>query len=166
MKKKFYLIFSVWTLSMMGLRAQSYGTAAGVRIGDGIGLTVQQQVGDKSTVEFIAESAFKSKDVTYSAIYEQHYNIIPFMKFFNFYLGAGPHYYAPATGSVVPKGYGLTLLGGVELKLGHFLFSVDYKPLMNVSGGNGWFDAQKGLSVRYVLLDRIKIGNIFKKFRL
>jgi hypothetical protein len=165
MKKKFYLILSLLTLSALGLRAQSYGTAIGGRIGDGIGLTVQQQVGDKATLELIAESVFKSHDWTYSAIYEQHYNIIPFVKFFNFYLGAGPHYYAPGTGSTFKPGYGLTAIGGVELKLGHFLFSVDFKPLINLSGGRGTFDAQKGLSVRYVIFDRIKLGGLFKKFK-
>ncbi len=162
MKKKFYLIFSFLTLSTLGLRAQSYGTAIGGRIGDGLGLTIQQQVGDKSTVEFIAESVFKSHDWTYSAIYEQHYNIIPFLKFFNFYLGAGPHYYAPASTSIISAGYGLTAIGGVELKLGNLLFSVDYKPLINLSGGNGTFDGQKGISVRYVIFDRIKTGGFFK----
>jgi hypothetical protein len=162
MKKKIYLIFSLLTLSTLGLRAQSYGTAIGGRIGDGIGLTIQQQVGDKSTVELIAESVFKSHDVTYSAIYEQHYNIIPFFKFFNFYVGAGPHYYSPAAGSAIKTGYGVTAIGGVELKLGSFLFSLDYKPLMNISGGDGWFDGQKGISVRYVIFDRIKTGGLFK----
>jgi hypothetical protein len=156
MKKKFYLIFSLLTLSTAGLRAQSYGTAAGARVGDGFGLTIQQQVGDKATVEFIAESVFKSHDWTYSAIYEQHYNIIPFMKFFNFYMGAGPHLYQPAAGSAIKRGYGVSGIGGVELTLGSFVFSLDYKPLINLSGGNGTFDGQKGFSVRYVIFDRIK----------
>jgi hypothetical protein len=142
---------------MMGLHAQSYGTAVGARVGDGFGLTIQQQVGDKATVELIAESVFKSHDWTYSAIYEQHYNIIPFLKFFNFYVGVGPHLYQPATGSAIARGYGVSAIGGVELKLGNLLFSVDYKPLINFSGGNRTFDGQKGFSVRYVIFDRIKI---------
>jgi hypothetical protein len=166
MKKKFYLIFSILTLSVMGLRAQSYGTALGARIGDGIGLTLQQQVGERATLEVIAESAFKSKDVTFSAIYEHHFNIIPFFRFFNFYLGGGPHYYSAAAGSNIKSGYGITAIAGAELKVGNFLFSVDFKPLMNISGGNGFFDAQKGLSVRYVLFDRINTGGLLKKLKL
>jgi hypothetical protein len=165
MKRIFYLMSVFLTLSTFGLRAQSYGTAAGVRIGDGIGLTVQQQIGEKATLEMIAESAFKSKDVTFSAIYEQHANIIPFVRMLNVYYGGGPHFKSVSANSTEKNGYGVTAIVGAELKLGNFLFSVDFKPLMNVSGGTGFFETQKGFSVRYVLLDRIKSFSLLERLK-
>ena len=45
-------VFSIITL---GAYAQNYNTAGGIRISDGIGVTVQQRIADKLTVEGVAQ---------------------------------------------------------------------------------------------------------------
>lgn len=150
--------FSVllFILSLSQGAAQSYGTAAGLRVGDGIGITLQQQVAVNTTVEGILQSAFRSKDVTLSALIEQHKGLVS--KGFNFYIGLGPYYTwkynDPNATTLLRNNFGLSPIGGLELTVRKMNISFDFKPLIKVSGSGPLFVSQSSLSLRYVFAGR------------
>ena len=150
------LLFTVISLQAS---AQKYTTAAGIRIGTEFGVTVQQTLWNKYTLEAIAQKGFFNDLTTVSALFEQHNKI--FFKGLNFYFGGGPHAGFYGTKRTSFKGgetyerknaYGVTVIGGLELKLKNVLISYDYKPAINVTGGDRFFDSQTGLSVRYIFI--------------
>lgn len=140
--------------------AQKYTTAAGIRVGSGIGLTVQQHLWDKYTLEVSAQkNLFKSGTYT-AAFFEQHHKLI--MKGFNFYLGAGPHAeFKPSETVYDSKGqettvsnnaYGISGVVGLELRLRKLLLSYDYQPGINIHGGDHVLNSRTGISVRYIFI--------------
>ena len=71
--------------------SQRYGTALGLRFGNSeynrtLGLTLQQRVTDRVTLEGIVQSDF-NRNSTFSILAERHRSIIS--KRFNYYLGGG-----------------------------------------------------------------------------
>ena len=155
MKKHFSLLLFMAVLCQSAT-AQSYGTAAGLRIGDGIGITLQQQIAVNTTVEGILQSAFRSKDVTFSALIEQHKSILS--KGFNFYIGGGPYYTwkynDPQAAVLLRNNFGLSPIAGLELTVRKMNISFDFKPLIKVSGDGPLFVSQSSLSLRYVFVGR------------
>ncbi len=151
------------TFCFNNIFSQAYGTAIGMRLMDGIGATVQQQVSLHTTVEAILQSDGPTKnDVTLSLLGEQHHNIL--LKGFNFYTGGGVFYSWVQQDSnlkIQPGNpVGLTGIAGIEIKLGHLVFSTDVKPSVRVFGSGGMsFALHSGFSIRYVLADRIFRNN-------
>ena len=139
--------------------SQAYGTAIGLRVMDGIGATVQQQVSLHTTVEGILQSDGLTKnDVTLSFLGEEHRSIL--FKGFNFYTGAGLYYswlQQDSNLKIQPGNpFGLTGIAGLEIKLGHLVFSTDVKPSVRLLGSGGMgFALHTGFSIRYVIADRI-----------
>lgn len=134
-------------------QAQKYTTAAGLRLGTGIGLTVQQSLWKNNTLEGIIQKGFFNDVTNISALFEQHHKI--FSKGTNFYLGAGPQiglYGNSIKNAGVKNAFGATFIGGLELRLGKMLLSFDYKPSLNLVGGNGFLDSQAGASLRYIFI--------------
>ncbi len=137
----------------LSLSAQKYTTAAGIRVGGGIGLTVQQLLWDNNTAELQIQKGFTNNYTTITALFEQHHGM--FSRGTNFYLGAGPHFgHYGSSGKNAGSGsvFGASFIGGIELKLGKTLLSFDLKPMLNLAGGNSFFDSQSGVSLRYVFL--------------
>ncbi len=149
------LIISFFSISK--IFAQGYGTAAGIRFGDGIGLTVQQQVALKTTAEVIVKSGLTTKDVTGTLLIEQHTNILT--RALNFYSGVGAYHtwYAPNDNlKVSPTNpTGIAFIAGAEIKLGGIVVSADVKPSLKIMGDGTGFDWQTGVSVRYIIAPRI-----------
>ncbi len=143
--------------------SQAYGTAIGLRVADGIGVTLQQQVALHTTVEGILQSdGVAKKDVTLSILGEQHHSIL--FKGFNFYTGGGLYYswlQQDSNLKVQPGNpVGLTGIVGLEIKLGNLVFSTDVKPSVRVLGSGGTaFEWHTGFSIRYALADRIFRNN-------
>lgn len=135
------------------VNAQKYTTAAGIRLGSGIGVTVQQSLWDNNTLEGVIQKGFFNNLTTASLLFEQHHGILS--KGTNFYIGAGPHigiYGNSNKTEGINNSFGATFVGGLELKLGKTLLSFDYRPAINLSGGTSFFDSQAGFSLRYIFI--------------
>ena len=155
MKNALLLICSFFFASL--LSAQSYRTAAGVRLGTGIGLSIQQKVMDKTTLEGILQSKLKSDELSLTLLLERHHNLLT--RRLNFYVGGGVHKsWYTNTGEVTTKeqAAGISGIAGVEFTPGRLSVSWDYKPALNVWGGDQFFDSQTAVSLRYVFVKRKK----------
>ncbi|TKK64474.1 hypothetical protein FC093_22460 [Ilyomonas limi] len=135
------------------LFSQKYTTAAGVRLGGGIGITVQQALWSHYTVEVQWQKGFTNSRTTITALFEQHHGILS--KGTNFYLGIGPHVGSYSTVGKVngtASVFGISGIGGMEFKFGRTILSADIKPALNLSGGNSVLETQTGISLRYVFI--------------
>ena len=159
--RSFLLIFPCFFLFLtpLSLSAQAYGTAAGARVGDGWGITLQQQVAVHTTVEGILQRSFKSQDVTLSVMGEQHKSLLS--RGFNLYYGGGLYktWLTQRTNVIVQPSdpWGITPIAGLEITLGKFNISGDFKPLLRLSGGeenSSGFSWQSAISIRYVFAKR------------
>ncbi len=140
-------------LAAYPLFSQKYITAAGLRLGGGIGITMQQSLWSQYTAEVQLQKAFTNGLSTFTALFEQHHRILS--KGANFYLGIGPHigsYQAENKENKRSGVLGISGIGGMECKFGSTILSADLKPMINLSGGNSLLDTQAGISFRYVFI--------------
>lgn len=140
-------------LAVSPLFSQKYITAAGIRVGGGIGITVQQSLWSHYTAEAQLQKGFTNGHTTFTALFEQHQRI--FSKGMNFYLGIGPHvgsYQAFGKEAESRSVFGISGIGGMEFAFGRTILAADLKPLVNLAGGNNVFDTQAGISLRYVFI--------------
>ena len=149
--------FALFTFLLpLSMSAQGYGTAAGVRIGDGIGITFQQQVALNTSIEAILQRKFANSDATLSLLYEKHQNVLT--RGLNIYAGGGVYYTwieNDANAIVQPKNaFGVSPIAGAELTIGSFNVAFDFKPNIKLTGSGTGFQMQSALSVRYVLAGR------------
>ena len=133
--------------------AQKYRTAAGVRSGGGsYGLTIQQLVLPKTTVEGLAMLAPRERSATLMA--ERHFGILgPSL---NYYFGAGGHY-----GRHRDDGpfWGFDGIIGAEYKVAFLplVLAIDFKPTIEY-GSADWNRFPTAFSVRYVFIKQKKTG--------
>lgn len=159
MKKIPLLVTLLFAVS--SLFAQKYVTAIGARVGTDFGLSVQQKIFDKSTIEGIFQTSLGGREnISLTFLWEQHQKVIG--KRINFYYGGGLH-----KGWLVNKNpeidlkapSGVSLIAGLEVTLGRLNLSLDYKPQLNVISGERFFESQSALSIRYVLIETKKKKN-------
>ena len=83
----------------------------------------------------------------------------------NFYVGAGIQKGWTGELDSLSDGdpFGFPLIGGVEFTISNLVLSYDFKPVINVLGGNS-FDVQTGISLRYVFWKRPRDTPIKDKF--
>ena len=138
--------------------AQSYNTSAGMRLGTDWGLTVKQRVAKKTTLEAILQSSLQREEFTLTLLGEQHYPLIS--RRLNVYAGAGLHkgWNTAAEELVYEDPFGLSFVTGIEFTLGRLNLSYDFKPAVNITGGEKGFYSQTGVSMRYVLVKRKWLG--------
>lgn len=127
------------------IHAQTYTTAAGIRLGNSIGFSVNQRVTKKWTVEGIVQNDFK-ETTNFHLLARRHHSLLT--RRANWYYGAGAH-----IGSDTEVG---TLAGfdgvlGIEMTLLRFNVSLDVKPSWS-SGENNGMRLNGAASVRYVIL--------------
>lgn len=133
--------------------AQKYRTAAGVRSGGGsYGLTVQQLVLPKTTLEGLAMFAPRERSAT--LLIERHFGILgPSL---NYYFGAGGHY-----GRHRDDGqfWGFDAVIGAEYKIAFLplVLSLDFKPTIEY-GSADWNRFPTAFSVRYIFIKQKKTG--------
>lgn len=165
MKHRIFLFLGTMLFTYVNGNAQHYGTATGVRLANSdlsrtVGLTLQQRVANKLTVEGILQSDF-NRNTTLSLLLERHHSLLT--KRFNYYYGAGLafgkeesfvkntatkeiiHTYGNAT-------VGMDLIAGIEIKVANAVISLDYKPNINLSGREEFYRGQVGISARTVLV--------------
>jgi len=138
--------------------AQKYITAAGVRLGGGnYGLTVQQLVGSRVTIEGIA--GLGQREYSGTVLGEYHFGILgPSL---NYYFGAGGHLgHNKDTGGFS----GLDGIVGVEYKVAFLpvALSFDFKPSLEF-GSDDYARFPTAFSIRYVFIKRKT--NLFDRIR-
>lgn len=145
------ILLSILGLAAFQADAQSYITAIGARIGPDWGLTLQQRLTKKITIEGLAESSTSRDEVMLTGLLEMHLPLIT--RHFNIYGGGGIHKgWSTSNRDFVDDPYGLTFIGGAELTLGRFNISYDFKPSLNIDGGERRFYTTQALSLRFVLI--------------
>ena len=139
--------------------AQKYLTAGGVRSGGGsYGLTVQQLVLPKTTLEGLAMLAPRERSATLLA--EQHFGILgPSL---NYFFGVGGH-----IGRHRDDGpfYGFDGIIGAEYKIAFlpFVLALDFKPTIEY-GSADWNRFPTAFSVRYIFIKKRR-ESIFRIFK-
>lgn len=139
-------------------------TAAGIRVGSDWGLTLQQRLNKNMTIESIVQSSLQREEVIVTALAERHYALVA--RGINIYAGAGLHKGWLNNNSnnelgIPPKKdpFGVTAVAGAELTIGRINLSYDFKPAINVVGGEKKIYTQTGVSARYVFLN----NKVYKK---
>lgn len=135
--------------------AQSYMLAGGLRTGTEWGLSAKQRLARRLTGELIAQNSLRRDEFMLSALVERHYPLA--IRHLNVFLGGGLHkgwIDSPANtegnAAALSDPFGVSLIGGAEITLGRLNVSYDWKPAVNIAGGESRFYVQTGVSVRYV----------------
>lgn len=163
--QKVFLLIVFSIISISPALAQRYGTAAGLRFGNSeinrtIGLSLQQRVLERITLEAILQSDF-SRNTNFSLLAERHRPIIS--KRFNYYYGGGiafgneESFVKNETTQQIDHTYGngtigVDLIGGIEFTVANTVLSLDYKPNINLAGRSEFYRGQVGISARTVLV--------------
>lgn len=128
------------------LSAQAYMTTAGIRTGNSFGLTVNQRLLKRTTVEGILQNHFVTKTTYLHILARQHKSLIS--RRLNGYIGGGVHLglqnQPEASGGVA----GLDGVLGLEFTAMRLSVSADFKPQLTYGQG---IVLNTGVSVRYVL---------------
>ncbi len=154
MKKLLLLIPTLLILTFAS--AQSYNTALGFRLGTDWGVSWQQRILKKTTIETIVQSSFFREEALLTVLGEQHNPILG--RRFNLYVGGGFHkgWLNQGENSEIKDPFGLTGVFGLEFTLARVNVSFDFKPAVNLVGGEKRIYSQSGFSVRYVLFKKKK----------
>jgi len=160
MKNTRLFVIPLFTLLSHLAFGQSYKTAAGIRIDNGINFTVQQHILNGWTAEGILHTPLNSSEVGFTLLAEKHQKIL--FRNFNLYAGAGGHYYWQSeanrteTADVKHNVMGLSFIGGAEVSLGRFNLAFDWKPELHLAGDQihpfEWTGGS--LSLRYIIAKR------------
>lgn len=151
----FSIAFVLFMLPGSFLTAQSWNTTGGIRLGTEWGLSFRQRFLDHTSAEGIVQKGFLSDDVVVTLLAEQHFPVIS--RRFNLYLGAGLHkgwFTDDKKREVYDNAFGISTIVGLEYTIGRLNLSYDFKPAINLTGGERAVDFHTGLTVRYVLWKR------------
>lgn len=134
---------------------QSYDLTGGIRLGTDWGITSQVRLAKKTTAELILQSSLQREEVLVTALAEQHSPLIS--RRFNFYAGGGIHKgwsSASSEEQEIKDPFGLTFIAGAEFTLLRLNVSWDFKPAINITGGEKKVYTQTGVSLRYVIVKK------------
>ncbi|MBK9272690.1 MAG: hypothetical protein IPM48_13965 [Saprospiraceae bacterium] len=133
--------------------AQRYQTAIGMRMGNDVGLSIQQKIAKYWTLEGIVTSTFQNQDLGIKLLAENHHPVLG--KRFNMYFGAGPHlkYIYDSTEHLLP---GLGMIAGLEITVGRLNASLDFQPSFQFDKSDRLFIPSTAMSIRYVLFKQKK----------
>lgn len=153
-------LFSLLLLgTSLSVFTQSYDIMAGVRLGTDYGLSIVSRVPPihkNFTIEAIIQSSFSQNEGLVTLLGSRHIPVLT--RRLNFYTGIGPHfgwleedlnraedYQAPV---------GISAIAGLEVNFKHLNLSFDFKPTLNVVGGERTFYSQTAVSARYIIFKR------------
>lgn len=159
---KSFIIYVFILLNIVALqtdiKAQSYRTALGVRVGSDFGLSLNQSIWKRLTCEGIYISPFNNELINGNnnnkvlLLVKRHQSILS--KRFNVFAGIG---YGRSYSSIIDVRHNLLPIQvGAEMTIGRFNFSLDYLPLVSFGQNEEASGNNLGFSVRYVLLKRKK----------
>jgi len=152
------ILFAAFSLS---LAAQSYNTVAGLRLGTEWGLTVKQRVYDNWTAEMLVQSSLVRDETTLTILAANHNSILS--RHFNIYAGGGLHFgwvgdsASESATEATGNPFGLDGIIGLEMTIGNINFSYDFKPALNLTGGEKTLYTQTAVSIRYRFWKRDKL---------
>ena len=144
------IVLSIALLSVGSIWAQGYTTAVGVRLGKQMGVTVNQKIINKLSVEGILQH--DSGNGGYAQfLVKRHTNVLT--KGVSLYFGGGGHYgYGESHDGIK----GVSGLAGIELSLFRLNVSLDYMPMFHLSHpdeqSTNSFQSAGAMSIRYILL--------------
>jgi hypothetical protein len=156
---KHLLSYSFFALLSFSLFAQSYDLALGLRLGTEWGATAKLRlplIDENFTLETILQSSLVREEGMFSLVGAQHFPVIT--RRLNLYAGGGLHAgwtTKAADGATSPANpVGITGIIGGELTLGRVNVSYDFKPAINLRGGENTVYSQTGISLRYAIAKR------------
>ena len=143
--------------------AQSYDAAIGIRVGTEWGATGQlrlPQIHKNFVLEGIVHQAIGKKEGSVTLLGKQHQPILS--RRINLFYGAGAHAgwnneVNAETGATFNGPVGLTGIVGLEVTFNRINLSYDFKPAVNITGGEEFLYTQTAVSVRYVVGNRNSI---------
>ncbi|WP_157501243.1 hypothetical protein [Lewinella sp. 4G2] len=154
-----YLLLLVPFLLNSQLDAQSYDVGLGLRVGTDIGVTAQlrlPQIHKNFVLEGIIQSSLLKNQGNLTLLGKQHQNILS--RRVNLFYGAGVHTgwtdELNKDGELAKRPFGIDGIIGAEITFARVNVSYDFKPAINVRGGDRILDTQTAVSVRYVLAKR------------
>lgn len=148
-----------------GLIAQSYDAALGLRLGTEWGATAQlrlPQLHKNFVLEAIVQSSLSKEEGSLTLLGKQHRPLIS--RRLNLFYGGGLHAGWTSerdreTGEPFDGARGITGIVGMEATIGKVNLSYDFKPALNVTGGDSFLYTHTAVSVRYVLAKRNGVWN-------
>jgi len=153
--KKWNLIIGTLLLCANFALGQSYNTAVGLRMGTEWGLTLRQRFYKNYAAEMLLQSSLQREETQLTLLGLSHKPLLT--RRLNFYYGAGFHKgWADQLEVSYEDPWGIDFIAGLELTIGSINLSYDYKPAINLSGGEKTFYSQTGISLRYVIWKRDK----------
>ena len=149
--QKHLLLISFFVMCLFSeAYTQSYLTAAGVRVGGGVGMSLEQKVIENTTIEgVLAQQSIKSMESprTFSAMIKRHHNIKG--RALNGYWGLGGH---QAWDVAKDKSYGFDGVVGIETTIFYLNTAVDYRPSVTMENSSlADLKGQLSVSIRYVI---------------
>lgn len=133
--------------------AQSYITAAGLRMGGSWGVSIQQRVFERITGELNWAQSPGNPGNTFFLIGKIHNSL--FTKSANFFWGGGIHRYKTFDNDLVVRSKGITGTVGAELTLGRINLSWDYRMMFDRGTLSLPFSSETAISLRYVLIKKL-----------
>ncbi len=154
------LLFACFVLTSLFARqlpGQSYDLAFGLRLGTDWGLTAQARlpmIHKNFAAEAIVQSSFQREEAMLTLLGKQHYPLLT--RRINVFIGGGLHkgWVTNDETAAYDDPFGLSVIGGAEITLGRLNLSYDFKPAINLTGGEKTFYTQSGISARYVISKR------------
>ena len=150
--------------------AQSYDSSVGLRIGTDIGATLQirlPQVHKNFVLEGIVQSSLVRDQGSITFLGKQHQPLLS--RRLNLFYGPGIHTgwtrELNDDGRRAKAPLGIDGVVGAEATFGGFNISYDFKPAINIRGGDRILDAQTAVSIRYVIAKRNTIWDKKKERR-
>jgi len=150
------LLAIIVSLGFLSANSQNYTTALGARFGGGLGMTLRQVVAPGWSVEGILSYKRAALSTNYALLAQHHRKLLG--RRLNFYFGAGIQ---GASFEILepdsPKNpFGIAGVVGLDFTIKRLNLSFDFQPHYNLKGGTRDFTSSSGLSLRYVLIKRIK----------
>lgn len=157
------IVCSTFLFCGIFLLGQSYDVAGGMRLGTDWGLTAKYRFAKKTSAEFIVQSSLQREELILTALVEQHSPLIS--RRFNFFVGGGVHkgWLTPKEGQLIKDPFGVTAIAGLEFTLARLNLTWDFKPAINLVGGEQKLYKQTGVSIRYVFLKKNELAKNKKR---
>lgn len=158
-------LFALLCVLSSVLAAQSYDAALGLRVGTEWGATVQlrlPQLHKNFVLEGIVLSSLIKEEGSVTLLGKQHQPLLS--RRLNLFYGGGLHAgwsneRDDENGETFNGPKGVTGIVGMEATIGRLNLSYDFKPALNVTGGESILDTHTAVSVRYVVGKRNGIWN-------
>lgn len=162
MTKQTLLLFGFLYFTVLA-HTQSYDFAIGARLGTDIGISTKLRlppIDENFTLETILQSSLERDEAMLTVLGAQHFPMIT--RRINFYGGGGVHFgWFDNKEDEAPPSYkapaGISLIGGAEINFKNINISADFKPVINIQGGEKTIYSQTAVSIRFIPFKRYDI---------